>query len=238
MTCMIRNTLTPVGECRGSCRVESNAVRRARFSTAFSVVMLAFALMLAVSAFSRARGADSPDPLTETKALVQQALSILRNPALTLSDERRQLRDLAAPHFAFDDMARSALGYHWRDLSPRQRADFVRLFSAFIEDAYLNRIQAYSGQDIEFIREAPVDPDDVEVYSRVVQKGAEPIALNFMLRRVDGNWKIYDVAVDEISLTANYRNQFSRVINNRGFDQLMTNLKKKEVELASLLGNR
>jgi phospholipid transport system substrate-binding protein len=209
-----------------------------RLFVCVSAVALPVMLILIGGGFSSADAAGPSDALTETKDLVQEALSILKNPALTLPDERRQLRDLAAPHFAFQDMARSALGYHWKDLSSQQRADFARLFTAFIQDAYLNKIQAYSGQDIEFIRESASGADDVEVYSRVVQKGAEPIAMNFMLERLDGDWKIYDVIVDGISITGNYRSQFSRVINNQGFDQLMNELTKKEVELASLLGKR
>lgn len=209
-----------------------------RLSVYASVVALPVLLMLMGGRFSPAGAAGPRVALTETEAFVQQALSILKNPALTLPAKRRQLRDLAASHFAFNDMARSALGYHWKDLSPQQRADFARLFTAFIEDAYLNKIQAYSGQDIEFIKESATGADEVEVYSRIVQKGAEPIALNFMIERFDKGWKIYDVIIDDISVTGNYRSQFSRVINNQGFGQLMVDLKKKEVELAGLLGKQ
>ena len=61
--------------------------------------------------------------------------------------------------------------------------------------------------------------------------------MNYLLLQKDGTWKIYDVTVDAISIIANYRNQFNRVINEKGFDQLMADLQAKQQELAALLGN-
>jgi len=178
------------------------------------------------------------DPLMKTKALIDEAVTVLRNPQLSLADERRELRDMAAADLDFDDMARSALGYHWKHLSAEERTQFVRLFTAFIEDAYLSKIQDYSDQQVQFIRETFDGQGSAEVYSNVVKSGDSPIALNFMLEQEGGNWKIYDVVVDGISITANYRNQFNRVINEQGFTSLMNEMQAKQRELASMLGKK
>jgi phospholipid transport system substrate-binding protein len=136
-------------------------------------------------------------------------------------------------------MARSTLGYHWRNLTPDQRQQFVALFTAFMEDAALSKIQEYSGQRLEFIREAPLAPGYMQVQGRVLQaNGAQPIPVGFMSHQVDGQWKIYDLTVDNISVIANYRNQFNRVINDQGFAHLMTVMKQKQVDLAALLGSK
>jgi ABC-type transporter MlaC component len=42
--------------------------------------------------------------------------------------------------------------------------------------------------------------------------------------------------VDNISITANYRNQFNRVINNHGFDALVSEMRSKQQELLASLG--
>jgi phospholipid transport system substrate-binding protein len=179
-----------------------------------------------------------PDPIQEAQALVDQAIAILTNPNLTLTDERRQIHALSAPYFDFDDMSRSALGYHWNEITFEQRDEFTKLFGAFIEDAYLTKIQDYSGQRINFIREAAIEPGYVRVYAEVIHNGPKPIPFNFTLKLVDGNWKIYDGAVDNISVIANYRNQFNRVINSQGFPFLMDQLRRKQENLAELLGNK
>ena len=49
----------------------------------------------------------------------------------------------------------------------------------------------------------------------------QPIRINHLLKQTGGEWKVYDVTVDEISITANYRNQFNRVLNDGGYDKLI-----------------
>ncbi len=133
-------------------------------------------------------------------------------------------------------MARSALGYHWRELSEEQREQFVGGFTAFIEGVYLDKIQYYSGQDIVLGSERIDPPAYAQVNAKVVQQGRDAIPLGFRLRQEGNDWKIYDVTVDEISITANYRNQFSRVIEQRGLGQLMSDLRAKQQELDASLG--
>ena len=74
-------------------------------------------------------------------------------------------------------MSRSAIGYHWKTLTPAQQAEFVPLFTTFIEDAYLSRIESYSVEKInqqiqssmiQFTRQTNDGPDYAEVFSTVV----------------------------------------------------------------------
>lgn len=171
---------------------------------------------------------EAVDASLTTRTSLHNALSILRNTTPSLSEKRRELRQLAEPDFDFTGMARSSLGFRWRDLSPDQKTRFVQLFTAFIEDAYLNKIQDYSGETIEFVKAAQTSTNAVEVYSKVIKKKTNPIPLDFMLRRSGESWKIYDLEVDGISIIANYRNQFARVISRQGFDQLLVELKEKQ----------
>ena len=87
-------------------------------------------------------------------------------------------------------------------------------------------------------RERIDPPGYAQVDAKVVQRGRDAIPLGFLLRQKGIDWRIYDVTVDEISITANYRNQFSRVIEQRGFGQLMSDLRSKQQELDALLGKR
>ncbi len=207
---------------------------------AMRAVISSIAIGIAAAAIGFARAAVAPqDPMVEARGLVDQAVAILQNPHLTLAQERRELRALAEPHFDFEGMARSTLGTHWRTLTPDQRQEFVTGFTAFMEDAALSKIQEYSGQHVEFTREFPIAPGYMQVQGHAfMNNGANPIAFAFMCRQIDGNWKVYDLTVDNISVIANYRNQLNRVINDQGFAHLMAVMKQKQIELAGLLGNQ
>ena len=190
-----------------------------------------FGLIIATGA---AHAAD--DPMAVVKDVVNRALKVLNNKSIPLRPRQEQLRQLVNENFEFTSMSRIALGYHWREINPQQRKDFTQVFTAFIQDSYLSKIQDFSVNRIDFVRENKSDSDDAEVYTSVVQPGKQPIPVNYMLRQVNGRWLVYDVTVDNISIMANYRNQFNRVINRDGFGKLMDDLRSKQQQLAAQLG--
>jgi phospholipid transport system substrate-binding protein len=176
-------------------------------------------------------------PLDAVNQVINKALPVLRDKHTPLPQRRRELRDLLEQHFDFADMSRIALGYHWRELSPAQRAQFTQLFTAFIENAYLSKIQDYSGQDVAVLGQNSEGEGFARVRTQIIQPGKQPIKVDYLLRNINGDWKIYDVTVDAISIVANYRNQFNRVINDQGFDKLMADMKAKQQQLQASMGS-
>ena len=192
------------------------------------VATLAFTLAFAVSA-----SADG-DPMAAVKGTVNQVLSIVGDPSYksATSERREKLRQVIAPRFDFTDMARSAMGYHWRSLSPVQRDQFVQLFTGLLEASYMGKIEGYKGQKIVYLKETQ-DGDLAQVNTQIAQSGNEPISVNYRLKQSGGSWKVYDVLVDQISLVGNYRNQFTRIINQKGYDSLVSAIKQKQQSIDS-----
>src|SRR5262249_5117920 len=131
-------------------------------------------------------------------------------------------------------MARSALGYHWKSLSDQQRQQFTTLFSDLVESIYLSRSNFSKAEQytdtvkVDYLREIPEGDDYRKITSTVTLKpGQQPIKVDYRMRWVDGRWKVYDIIVEDISLTGNYRNQFNRVINNEGYSHLVQLLQDK-----------
>ena len=174
------------------------------------------------------------------KGLVTPALQILGDKSAALKDRQEKLRGLVSGSiFDFTAMARSALGLHWKDINDQQRQDFTQVFTAFLRDSYISRISDYSGQqvNVNYLGASELDAGRTEVRTTIDQSdGKAPIKINYMLRQDAGKWLIYDITVDNISIAANYRNQFNRVINNKGFDTLLSDLKSKQQGLEASLG--
>jgi len=171
-----------------------------------------------------------------TQEFVNQALQILRDRGKSVLEKRRELKPLMEARFDSTEMARSTLGYHWRSLAPDQRANFTRLFTAFIEAAYLDKVQDYEGQQVQFGQSRSLGEGYAEVDTSIVQAGKNPIPVTYLLEQSGSGWKVYDVQVDSISIIENYRNQFNRVINEQGFPKLMADLRAKQQQLGSELG--
>jgi phospholipid transport system substrate-binding protein len=178
------------------------------------------------------------DPTAAVKYSISQAIAVFNDPQTSLADRRERLRALCAQAFDFADMSRSVLGYHWRELTPAQRAEFVPVFSRFIQDAFLTKLQDETVQkvraelktvQIAYVRETFDGPDYAQVFSTVrVHEQKDPFQINYLMHRTAEGWRVYDLTLNAISVIGNYRNQFNRVINSQGYDKLVADLKAKE----------
>jgi len=201
------------------------------------VVAMAIALVMVASVARPASAASSVAPLGVVKQLVARVLGIVNNKQMAQADKRKKLRELGTANLDFDEMSRLAMGRSWRSLSADQRRRFVPAFSSFLEDAYLNKVQNYSGQDIQITRARLSERNYAQVSGRIVPQGSEPIGLSFSLKRDEGAWKIYDVAIDNVSTLQSYRAEFQRIMSDKGFDDLMRQIQDRDRELASTLGS-
>ncbi len=197
--------------------------------------MLAVAAALLLSLVPSSARAD--DPLSVVRTTVNQALAVLRDTSTPLAQRQDKLRQIVAGTFDFTEMAKSALGYHWKQITPAQQQEFTNAFVAFIEDSYLSKINDYRGQQVTFGTVSNDGPQYAQVSTNIVQPSGDAIRVNYRLLQEGGTWKIYDVTVDAISIIANYRNQFNRVMNNKGYDTLIADLKSKQAALAASLAN-
>jgi phospholipid transport system substrate-binding protein len=206
----------------------------------------AFAILLVLSCAPAARtaladAAASGDPMTAVKTGVDQVIAVFNDQRISLNKRREKLRAMSLQYFDFDSMAKSSLGYHWRDLTPGQRNEFVPLFTGFIQDAYLSKMQQATVEKVRqeaktaavrFVRQTYFGPDYAEVFSTIaLQDQKDPLQVNYLMHQNAGRWRVYDVTVEAISLVANYRNQFNRVINNQGYSTLIADLKAKREQL-------
>ena len=102
--------------------------------------------------------------MATVKSVIDQATAVFKEQGIAPDAREKKLRTIAESHIDFEKMARTAVGLHWRDFSPEQRTEFVPLFTNFIEDVYLSRIEQYSVQkvqqevessNIQFVKRAP-----------------------------------------------------------------------------------
>jgi phospholipid transport system substrate-binding protein len=177
-----------------------------------------------------------PDAMPEAKSLGDRILSIAKDPSCKTDRTgcRDRLRTLIEQYWDTTDMARSALGYHWKTLNDQQRQEFTRLFSDLIESIYLSRsnfskAQHYTGSvKIDYLKEISEGDEYRKIDTTVLLKQDDkPIKVDYRMKWIDGKWEVYDVIVEDISLTGNYRNQFNRVINNHGYPELVRMLQDK-----------
>jgi phospholipid transport system substrate-binding protein len=169
-------------------------------------------------------------PGDQVRQTVDKLLAILADPQLRgagkENERREELRKVLYARFDFTEMAKRALGPHWQRRSPEEQKEFVGLFTSLLEGAYLDKIESYNGEQVQYLTET-VENDYAEVDTKIVDNHGQPFSVNYRLRNGGGDWKVYDVGIENVSLVNNYRSQFTRVLAKSSFEELLKTMKEK-----------
>ena len=169
-------------------------------------------------------------PLTTVEGHVNSVLNILRDPALKGESARKakkeKIRVISEKMFDFAELSKRTLGPNWKNLNPDQQKEFIGLYRDILEDAYMDRIMAYKDEKVVFGKEMPLSDDTTEVLSSVITKKTET-PINYRLILKGGEWKVYDVIIEGVSLIKNYRAQFREIMANKSPEELLKVLRKK-----------
>lgn len=168
-------------------------------------------------------------PLHLVTSSISRVLTIVRSqPAdATESGKRRvEIRQAAVELFDFGEMSRRLLGQRWMDASPQERQDFMVLFTDLLQGAYLNSIGNYPLAAITFQGET-ISGSYAKVQSRMAV-GKGDVGIEYRLLERDGQWAVYDIAVDGVSLISNYRSQFTSMLKRMSFAQLLDRMRTRE----------
>jgi phospholipid transport system substrate-binding protein len=176
-----------------------------------------------------ARGAAA-GPTEQLKAAIDQVLQILDDPALKpearRAERRKAIRRIADTIFDFEEMARRALGQHWRSLSADQQREFVPLFADLLERGYIATIERYGGKPIRYTDER-VEGDLAVVSTKIITKQDQEVPVSYRMLRHDDRWLAYDVSAEGISLVANYRTQFNNIIRTSSYEELVKRMRSR-----------
>jgi phospholipid transport system substrate-binding protein len=189
------------------------------------VLVAAFISLLA--AFPVTAGA----PADQIQQTISKVLAILKDPALKGDANRNErfdrLREVIEPQFDFAEMAKRSLGPHWQRRTAEEQREFRAVFTDLLESSYIESIESYSGEKVAVTSEKQ-EQGYAEIGSKIISAKGEEYSINYRLHSVEGNWKIYDVIIENISIVNNFRSQFNRVISKSSYQDLLQRMKAKQ----------
>lgn len=192
-------------------------------------LVLSVALSLVVGPSPAWAGA----PTDQLKAQIDRTVKILENPELKKDgkqrDRRAAVRQVANDIFDFSETAKRSLARHWAARTPAEREEFVQLFTDLLERSYISKIELYGGEKIRFVGES-VEPDGAVVRTRLVTKQGTEIPIDYRMVARGDKWLVYDVLIEGVSLIANYRTQFNKIITTSSYQELVKKMKVKQGE--------
>ena len=176
-------------------------------------------------------------PLEIIRSTTDQVLLRIDNDRKALRQDPAAMYALVAelifPHFDFPIMAQWVLGIHWKDADEASRAAFIAQFRKLLVRTYATALLEFSDQKITYPEDNEVSKGrTVVVRQEIEQIGSEPVQVGYRLHNTGSDWKVFDVAVDGVSLVKTYRASFSSIIKDIGLSGLLNSLSAKNKDIS------
>jgi phospholipid transport system substrate-binding protein len=178
-------------------------------------------------------GIGAVAPIEAVKRTIDDVLRILddremQRPA-RLMERRKLLEKVIGARFDYREMAKRTLPAKWKTLTDAEQKEFVDLFQSFLSASYADKIEGYAGEQVQYLSER-LEGEYAEVRTKIVSEKTE-IPIDYRLMSRSGDWFVYDVIADGVSLVRNYRGQFDKIIRESGYPDLVEDLRKKSKEV-------
>lgn len=176
------------------------------------------------------------------KKVTAEVMEALKSDKQLAAGDRQKAIKLAEekilPHVDFEEATRLAVGRAWAQATPEQKKKLVTEFRNMLVRTYSNALQPYEGQQMKVmpVRMKPGDTE-VTVQNQFIRSGAQPVKIDYSMRKADKGWKIYDIVVEGVSLVLTYRSEFDAVVKQEGVDGLIKRLVQKNAPPAAMGGS-
>ncbi|MFI4962352.1 MAG: phospholipid-binding protein MlaC [Legionellales bacterium] len=139
------------------------------------------------------------------------------------------------PRVDVTGMSRSVLGRQaWNKATPSERSQFSKAFTRLVIRTYATPLAKYSDETVQFLPvRGSLEARFIRVNSVIVRSEGQNIPLSYSLVAKDGQWKIYDMSVEGVSLLQSFRSQFSQALQSSSISEVVTKMQQNTNKKAS-----
>lgn len=183
---------------------------------------------LAVLLFALGAQAQETAPDALVKNLVNEVIQVIAQ-----NKDPKALAEVAekkvVAHFDFKRMTQLAAGRGWAEANPSQQQKLEAAFRTLLVRTYATALAQTSGKTQVDVKPASAGAGDTETVVRTVvnEPGRKPFSIDYRMAKAGGDWKVYDVVVENLSLVTNYRGSFQSEVSRGGIDGLIKSIEAK-----------
>jgi len=193
-------------------------------------------ILILLFVLSPTHGAWAGSPGDQLRSGIDRVLKILGDPELEgdtkLNQRRTAIVTVASEIFDFGEMAKQSLGQYWAQRTLAERGEFVHLFTAVVEHSYISRVDQ-QGAGKMTVQGELVDGEYAMVRTTVPLSSGQEMPIDYRMHSIDDRWRVYDLSVDGISLVANYRAQFNKIIQKASYEALVAKCRSLQAEVSA-----
>jgi len=169
-------------------------------------------------------------PLDTVKGHINKVLDVLSDSSLKgqsgKSAKKAKIRSISEKMFDYNELSRRTLGQNWNKFNNEQQKEFTELYKSILEDAYADKLITYTDEKVLFNKETILSEKTCEIQTTIVTKKAD-IPIYYRVIQKEGEWRVYDIVIEGVSLVNNYRTQFREILASKSPDGLLDILRKK-----------
>jgi phospholipid transport system substrate-binding protein len=194
-----------------------------------ALCVLGFFALLSVAPASAAQDDAGAQARRSLETHMNNIFAILQNPGFadkaSRLEYRMKIEKEVAEIFDFAEFSSRTVGPRWNSFTPEQRRNFTAAFAGLLKATYLDRIDGYNGEKVAYLGEQlSARGDRAEVRTTLSMKNNKVVPVNYRMLPKDGNWVVYDVIIENISLVMNYRTQFQELLLKGSPEALMARI--------------
>ncbi len=199
-----------------------------------TVLYLVFCCLFVVLWTTGGYSADSPSKRLQTT--VDDVLLILKEPdygnPATRAPLRAKIEQQVRNIFDFEEFSARTVGKSWPSFTADQKKRFDDAFAELLLVTYLDKIEGYNGEKVAYTGEIRSSRGDrAEVQTIVRLSDGKQVPVSYRMMQKNGNWVVYDVLIENVSLIKNYRSQFQDVLAKGSPEQLIERVLSRIREL-------
>ena len=184
-------------------------------------------LWFAFAGISQAANPPQGTPSEQTLATVNKIMAVLSDQSLDKLVKRKRIEPIIRARFDFKSMSRRTMAQTWKKATESQQIRFIDLYSRSLANTYLAGIEDYSDERVEIVGEKLKKKKYAQVNTLIIRRGGADIPINYRMLLKKGEWLVYDVVIEGISLISNNRNTYQEIARKDGFDGLLERMETK-----------
>lgn len=195
------------------------------FLSAFFIFLIVFA----VSLKETRAGADEQHVEKFVSSLSDKVLKVLNASEVLKEEKEKELERIFEDSVDIDWMGRFVTGPYWRRSDKSQQSEYLKYYRSFLKQSYIPQFRSYTNQSVEITKVSVLDrKNEYLVETTIVSpKQQQPIKVDYKIRKNNGDYKIFDILAEGISLITTQRSDFRQILSREGIEYLTEKLKAR-----------
>ncbi|MCQ2101360.1 MULTISPECIES: phospholipid-binding protein MlaC [unclassified Fibrobacter] len=145
--------------------------------------------------------------------------------------ETERVKSLLNESFDFELLAKKSLSSSdWKAQDEASQKKFVEEFQRMVKNSSAKRLEVYRADSTVYEpAKLKKNGEEASVVAHLWNKGKESV-LEYKMSQVNGNWKAWDLVIDDLSTARNYKEQFGQILKTKSFAELIEVISKKADE--------